>query len=71
MVVGAMIFHLLDILLPADGHRGVDHRSEPRNRAGVRFAGPKYASLGRAPHGAVGVLAHEPRLLPRRVQVAT
>ena len=36
----------------------------------VRFTRAQYASMGRAPHGAVGLPAHGARLLPRRLQVA-
>jgi hypothetical protein len=40
------------------------------DRGHVRFVGAQHAPMGGAPHGAHRVPAHEPRLLPRRVQGA-
>ena len=50
--------------------RGVGEHPTARDRGVVRLARAEHAPMGRAPHGAVGVPAHEPRLLPRRVQGA-
>ena len=42
-----------------------------RDRGHLRFTRAEHAPMGRAPHGAHRVPAHEPGLLPRRVQGAT
>ena len=45
----------------------VQHAGDGRH---LRLAGAEHASMGGAPHGAHRLPAHEPRLLPRRLQGA-
>src|SRR6266545_7257676 len=63
--------HLLDVLLPPDGGVGVGHGADARDGRDVRLDRAEHAPVGSPPHGAHGVPAHEPRLLPRGLQVAT
>ena len=44
--------------------------ADARDRGHVRLARAQHASMGGAPHGAHRLPAHEPRLLPRRLQGA-
>ena len=62
--------HLLDVLLPTRGHRGVGRHLQPADLGDVRAARAQHAPVGRAPDGAVGVPPHGSRLLPRCVQAA-
>ena len=63
--------HLLDVLLPADvTDVVVERHQDARDRGDLRLTGAQHAPMGGAPHGALGLLAHGARLLPRRLQVA-
>ena len=62
--------HLPDVLLPADRGPGLERHLHAADLGDLRPAGAEHAPMGRPPHGAVGVPAHGPRLLPRRLQAA-
>ena len=53
-----------------DRRAGLERHLQPADVGDLRAPRAQHAPMGRAPHGAVGVPAHGPGLLPRRLQAA-
>ncbi|CAA9223743.1 MAG: Menaquinone-cytochrome c reductase, cytochrome B subunit, partial [uncultured Acidimicrobiales bacterium] len=62
--------HLPDVLLPSDRRTGVGRHLHAADLGDLRAPRTEHAPLGGPPHGARGVPAHGPRLLPRGLQGA-